>query len=423
MLGVLHRIDDHSATSRPSRPHSSSNGVPFTRDAVTEIDRDPEIDLVFRLAGELSGAQPLKFDAVRDWGRLVRLGSDENALVALGDRVRHLQNSGVPLEIERQLAILALDRQFRMRLLQERLEQSIGALNAAGIVPLLLKGSALAYTVYGSFVARPMRDIDLLIGPERADEARGAMLDLGWMCDPELPGDRSYDAHHHFPPLRDTTAGGLRLEVHRALLPMGHPFHFTEDEIWRASRRVQVGTGHALVMHPSHHAVHIAIHFAWAHMLNLGAWHAFRDLAALRAAGMLDWGDFVRTALEWRASTCCYWTLRLGRSLSGLEVPDEVLSELRPALPESLRRPLARHFVRGLARGKSSCPSMRLSRALWSLAMQPRRNGHGRIRPWLVSLDLLSALEDSAGASTGQVPESALLQIRRSSRYLSEILV
>jgi hypothetical protein len=384
----------------------------------------PAARLVFRLArSDASDRLEFDFSAVRDWHHVLRLASDENALIALRRGIGRLQRGTIPIDVERQLAILSLDRELRMRRLQERLEESIEALNAVGIEPLLLKGAALAYTLYGSFCARPMRDVDLLVRPARADQARTIMLDLGWALDSELPGDSSYEAHHHLPPLRDLTGSGLRLEVHRALLPFGNPFRFDEDEIWSASRPVRVGAGQALVMHPSHHAVHIAVHFAWAHMLDLGGWHAFRDLGTLASSGALDWDDFVRTGSRCGASTCCYWTLRLARALAELPVSDRVLRRLRPAVPEFVRRRLTRHFVRGLARSGDACPSARLKRVLWSIAMQPGLSGHGRVRPWRVSLDLMDALEEKDGPSNREWSASLFTQMGRSGRYISEILV
>jgi hypothetical protein len=266
-----------------------------------------------------------------------------------------------------------------------------------------------------------MRDIDLLVRPDRADEARALMLSLGWAVDPELPGDRSYGTHHHLPPLRDQCASGLRLEIHRSVLPAGHPFRFTEDEIWDSARHTNVGAGHALVMRPSHHAVHIAIHFAWSHMLKFGAWNAIRDLDALSVASLLDWDDFARTAARWGASGCCYWTLTLGSILSDFAAPNRITRQLRPRLPEIARRSLARHFVNGVARSGPVCPSARLDRALWSLAMQPARDGHGNVRPWLVSLDLLFAFHEKA-RETEEASASSFLLMRRSSRYISELL-
>jgi Uncharacterised nucleotidyltransferase len=377
---------------------------------------------VFRLArSEVAAETKMELSEV-NWPSLLRLASDENALIVLRDYVRGRPAHTIPVQAERTLAVLALQREYQLRQLQRRLEESLEALSRAGIDALLLKGGALAYTVYGGFASRPMRDIDILVRQEQAEAARDVMLDLGWMTDPEVPEDRSYDSHHHLPPLCDRTASGLRLEIHRALLPAGHPFRFTDDEIWREARVASIAGSKAFVMHPVHHAVHVAIHFAWSHMLKMGAWNAFRDLAALTAAGMVDWSDLVTTASRWGAASCCYWTLRLAQALSDLDVPPPVLTKLQPFLPEIVRRPLTRHFVNGLFRADQVCPSARLDQALWSLAMQPTRDGHGSIRPWLVSLDLLFALNQRAIGSEESLPDSALVRMRRSSRYLSAIL-
>jgi hypothetical protein len=406
--------------NRRSAWRRQSQNTNETSGSASSIVHDAGTNLVFALAGTSGGRTP-DVAAVSDWQRLLQVAADENALIVLRDFLRR-SATALPIRVGRYLAMLALDREYRMRQLQKRLERSLATLNAAGIDVLLLKGSALACTAYRSFSARPMRDIDLLVRPERADDARALMLDDGWEMDPEVPGDRSYGTHHHLPPLRDSSASGLKLEIHRSLLPAGHPFRFTDDEIWRSARPVNVGESRALVMHPTHHAVHVAIHFAWSHMMKMGAWHAFRDLNTLSVTGLLQWDAFVDTATEWGASSCCYWTLTLASALSNLPVSPELLSRLQPGMPGVLRRPLMRHFANGLVRNGMVCPSARLDRALWSFAMQPRRNGHGAVRPWLVSLDLLFALNETARAATDD-GDSPLLQMRRSSRYLTGILV
>ena len=383
---------------------------------------DAETALVFGLAPARSDTRrPPEIRGITDWQRLLRLASDENALIALRDFLRTAETETIPVAVNRQLAILSLDREFHMRRLRERVEQVLIALNGAEIDVLLLKGGALAATVYGSFDARLMRDIDLLVRPEEAGRVRTLMRSLGWADDPELPGDASYNSHHHLPPLRDPKASGLRLEIHRSVLPAGHPFRFTEDEIWQSARRIHVGAGHALVMHPAHHAVHIAIHFAWSHMMKSGAWNAFRDLDALRTAHVLDWSRFTAIATRWGASSCSYWTLKLASDLSGLVVPEHVTRALRPRGFELMRRPLARHFLNVLTR-RPACPSVRLNQLLWYLAMRPLRDGHGNVRPWLVSRDLLLTFQERTLENHLARSASRLSQMRRSGRYIAGIL-
>lgn len=386
------------------------------------LELDPEAALVFGMARRVA-APPTSMVRSPEWRRLLQLASDENALIALRDRLAAVRDTNqLPIGLERHVAMLALDRAHRMGLLQTRFEQSVAALSAVGIDVLLLKGAALACTTYGSFVARPMRDIDLLVRPADAKSARAVLLDVGWESDPEIPDDSVYGTHQHLAPLRDAKVKGICLEIHRSLLAPGHPFRFSEDVIWDAAQPVTLGSGRARVMHPDHHSVYLAIHFAWSHHLKSGAWHTFRDLDALRTAGALDWERMADTAREWRAVSCCYWTLELGRHLSGLSVPEKILNQLRPAMPEVMRRVLARHFLNGLSRNERVCPSIQLAQILWTLAMQPRRAGHGAIRPWLLAQEVTSAFVQRARREAQGGPDSVLVRMRRATRYLTELL-
>jgi len=109
------------------------------------IASDAEANLVFRLARVADeSAQDLDLGSVEDWQRVLQIASDENAVIALRNYIKKASDYSVPQSVERYLAILALDREFRMRRLQDRLEETLTALSDAGIDVLLLKGGALA---------------------------------------------------------------------------------------------------------------------------------------------------------------------------------------------------------------------------------------------------------------------------------------
>ena len=387
------------------------------------LEIDPEATHLFALARHVGDVTTHRITRLPEWQRLVQLALDENAVIALRDSLGAVADADLmPTGLERHVAMLALDRAYRMRVLQTRFEGSLAALSSAGIRVLLLKGAALACTTYGSFVARPMRDIDLLVRPEDASAARAVLLDVGWESDPDIPDDSVYGEHQHLSPLRDASVKGICLEIHRSLLAKGHPFRFTEEEIWEAARPVNVGSARACVMHPHHHSVYLPIHFAWSHRLKSGAWHTFRDLDALVGSGDLDWDAMVNTAREWGALSCCYWTLELGRHLSGLPVPEAVLSQLRPRIPEVMRRGLTRHFLNSILQNGRTCPSVRLDHLLWSVAMQPERDGHGAVRPWLLGREVTSAFVERARRGAHSRSDSALLRMHRATRYVTELL-
>jgi hypothetical protein len=352
----------------------------------------------------------------------MQLAWDEGAIGALRDHFRELHPGLVPAAVERRVACLALERELRMRKLERRAKEAIADLRAAGMDVALLKGGALAATVYGAFVDRPMNDVDLLLRPEDAESGYLRMLRAGWARDPQLPDDDVYRTHHHHAPLIDVRGSESRLEIHRAILPPGHPVELPLSELWGEMRQAKFGGERVLVLEPNLHALHIAIHFAWSHTMRAGAWQAFRDLGVLARAGLIDWNRLVHLAERARAASCVYWTLKLARRLSALIVPDEVLEALAPRRNRSLLVRLERHFENVLLRRDASHLSLRLDRALWTMAIQPRQQGHGHVRPWLVSAELTAARLRHDGASLGDRLIRQMDRVARCTRYIARLL-
>ena len=403
-----------------SRRTTEARGVPPRR---PRRPADCEARLVFALAGDVADAAFARALPGCDWSRLFSAATQENAVIALRGALRLASRSEVPVVIERQIACVALHAEVRMRRLERRLEEALLALSAAGIQVTVLKGAALASTVYNGFASRPMNDLDLLVDDAQAAAAKEVVRGLGWTRDPTVPADDAYAGHHHLAPLLDASGSGLRLEIHTELLPLENPFAISRADLARATRDVRIGAARAGVLSTVHHAVYATIHFAWSHELHLGAWHTFRDLGTLARRGLLNWDDFVETAQAWRAGTCAYWTLRLGRTLAALPVSDDVLRRLAPRLPDVILDRLERHFIQTALRSGSTCPSVRLNRELWNLAMQPGPSGHGESRPWLASAALMEErrrLEARPPAWRG--PLARVGRVFRWSRYLAQMV-
>jgi len=318
-----------------------------------------------------------------DWGKLTALANEEGATAMLWQRVGRAANGQLPRDVARQWQQLGMIGEFELRRLEWTLYEVLDLLALRGIEAMLLKGSALAHTIYGSFVDRPMGDLDLLIRPERAQEAWSLLQSKGgwtWQAS-SWPVER-YTAHQHLPPLVKTRGAEVRLELHTALLPNGHPFDWPLDNIWRGAQRLAVRERSLLVPHPLHQLLHVCLHFAWSHEMRWGSWRALRDVAAITRRTDVEWGPFVHLARESRAMTCCYWSLRLARTLAGARVPDHVLAALRPPRPEFVLERLEYHYLGQLFSSERGCPSETLNRGLWELGIAPRWSRHGATRPW-----------------------------------------
>ena len=280
--------------------------------------------------------------------------------------------------------------EFRMAHLESRLLSALDTLGEAEIDPVLLKGAALALTVYGSFVARPMSDVDLLVPRDDVMRAREALLASGWTEGVENSPE-FYEGHHHLQPLVDAQGTGTSLELHTSLFFEGHPFALTSDDIRRRADKVVVRGRTVLVPSVHDQLLHLCLHFAWSHMMATGAWRAFRDLDALLRTERVDWKEFTKMALVARGGSACYWTFRLARTVAGISVPAWVERALAPPEPEFALRRLEQHFTYDLLPTENISPSLWLTYTMWRAGLRPRWSGHGRVRPWDRADELLAA--------------------------------
>ena len=313
-----------------------------------------------------------------DWAKVSWLAEQERATPVLW---RRLSTMGTLPDGAQVLHRLAMVSEFRMSHLESRLFSALDTLRAADTEVVLLKGAALALTVYGSFVQRPMSDVDLLVRREDAARARDALLAAGWR--PSVtPDSEFYEGHHHLPPLVDGLGTGTSLELHTSLFFDGHPFAFTSDDIRHRSERVTVRGRTAVVPGVHDQLLHLCLHFAWSHMMATGAWRAFRDLDALLRTERVEWTAFTKLALEARGGSACYWTFRLARVLAGIAVPPWVERALAPPDPEFALQRLEQHFTYDLLPTENISPSVWLTYTMWRAGLRPGWSGHGRVRPW-----------------------------------------
>jgi hypothetical protein len=229
-----------------------------------------------------------------------------------------------------------------------------------------------------------MGDIDALVRAESAREAWELARSEGWRRRWDIPEERSYDDHQHLTPLEDVDGLQIGLELHTSLFTQQAPFLLPASQLWDGARRVTIGGATALVPSPEDQLLHAALHFAWSHEMSFGVWRTIRDVERILATSAVDWRTVVERSRACRGATCSYWTLRLARDVAGVAVPEEVLTALSPGLPSLILQKLAAHYAEhAFPRPGGPRRSVSLARALWSLGIRPRSQGHGSSRPWL----------------------------------------
>lgn len=222
--------------------------------------------------------------------------------------------------------------------IQRDMQIVLAALSAAGARTLVIKGSALAYTVYESPWLRPRTDTDLLVAHgdvpvamrvlEGVGYARSDALTSGTLVSHQVTFER-VDGHgvHHVVDLHWKI-------VNPQMLADALPF----DDLWTAAQpapalgvdarvpsavaSIALGSIHRLAHHQGHDRL------VWLFDLRLLT-AAFRDT---------DWDDLCRLAGERGIAGLCLDALRQSRDRLGCRMPSSCERTLEDAAPHEASR-------------------------------------------------------------------------------------
>lgn len=323
-----------------------------------------------------------------DWLRLRGAAARERALRSFWSVLRGAPRCTLPAEERQTWQGISMVSDFRSQYMEDRLRQTLGVLAARGIDVVVLKGAALALSVYGGFAEREMGDIDLLVPADRASEAFDVVRGAGWRWDEGAYPAARYREHHHLPPLRDGRDAEARLELHTRLSPEGHPLAHTFGELRDQGMLVPfpVPQGEGKVWMLSHPAqlVHVAVHFAWSHQFTFGVWRAVRDTRRLllHLQGRED--ETAALARRLGVTACLFWTLHMAREFAGVQEGERLERLVAPPFGKVRLSYLRRHHAQSLFRFGGGVISERWRRMMWESTLRPDLAGREGIRPWLV---------------------------------------
>jgi hypothetical protein len=349
-----------------------------------------------------------------DWALLTRLAVESHATVGLWEVISRFP--GLPGET-RALQSLAVVNDFRRHHIRNFVARISRDLEVEGIQVMVLKGAALLVGGVSRPIARTMSDIDLLVVNGSPDKAWELCRSKGWTLVDEAWTPELYREHHHLPPLLDPDGVNVALELHRILLPGLYLLGLDVGGIIERSRLVRVGNTDVRVPSVEDLLVHACLHFAWSNKLRHAAWRAFADCHAIISDPAFDWDRFLAAVSSRRTKRCCYWTLRLGRVIADLDVPDDVLTRLDPAKGGLIATFLERHFVTQLTdHAAEKAIAERMQRWLWLAAL---RESSSREAERLLNL---GALEVSGPGGSAQRRRGALTAALSTGGYFARLL-
>lgn len=218
--------------------------------------------------------------------------------------------------------VLGMEKMAAFKAVAEELEKS-------GVDVIVLKGVALAETMYGDIGLRPFGDVDLLVKESDWPEIVRILREkeyysLGEEYVQLPPKLTKYDTLAHM----QYMSGRICLEFQFDLLTLGIGMRDI-DGVWKRARKATVAGASVLVLSPEDQLLHLAVH-ANRHGCMQLKWLV--DIAeTLRQSTDIDWDLVVEIARRERIVTSVYSTiLHTERLLGHRLLRSAIIERLRP---------------------------------------------------------------------------------------------
>jgi len=282
------------------------------------------------------------------WGQLCDAALRHGVGPLLYTKLKERDADDIPYPLLRSLEGQYFASLARNTLIYHELGAILELLRSEGLQAILLKGAALAGTVYPNIALRPMSDVDLLIRVHDLPRVQEMLIARGYTFFPDHARefDRSFGRAKMF---TRQAPYPLSVDLHWRLLewPRGQPATLLTEWLWSNALERRVADIPALVLSPEGEVLHLTSHLAkhrWGRLL----W--FYDIAQVLQyyENELDWDTILAKAREFEILKALQVTLArtvelLGRppsfppNFGGDEGGAEVLERLgseRPGLRE-----------------------------------------------------------------------------------------
>jgi hypothetical protein len=231
---------------------------------------------------------------------------------------------------------------------EHELKEVLQTLASAGVPVVLLKGAAVAYSLYPNPVLRTMGDLDLWIPHAQLFPARRALHAIGYTV-------RSREDHRP-QALKDALAGETQMmrdrpgaglvELHWNVYPgewLRHTTCIDEAKIW--DRSVPIEGMNMLRPAAEDLVLHASVHLAVNHQMSDAVMRTMLDITLVLRTREMDWEALAHRAKEWRVATAVWLVLSLVSEFLG---DPEARLPLRTIAPSRFRQRVLRWFVPGI---------------------------------------------------------------------------
>lgn len=225
----------------------------------------------------------------------------------------------------------------RNALIFEELGRILNTLGQKGPQVIVLKGAALAETVYKNLAFRPMLDIDLLVKKDDLRDLDEQLKKLRyWPSDRDVNDIDLSSSYLTTLDYRSSSENSISLHIHWHFVNSTVPNdslveNIKMENIWRDAIEAKIADVETLVMAPHHLLVHLSEHaLRVSHSLCKMAFFYDIHETINSHKEQLDWDSLISETLEFNLNRMVYLSLHFTSEYLGTKIPKYVFSSLKP---------------------------------------------------------------------------------------------
>jgi len=268
-----------------------------------------------------------------DWGYLLKMGKAHGLAPLLYSHLQRIDHEHrIPQPIMDQLHNIYYSNLAHNILLSNELNKILNIFEKKRIPVVVLRGLALAQTIYKNIALRSTIDIDLLVQKKDLSRVVRALLELKFTSSQSGLARKEYSAEFCF--VKRVTSRGkslpaIYIDVHQDItssIRLKRIIKSDTEGVIRRARPVRVNDINMLVMAPEDLLLHLTLRHCFQRLIRLC------DIAEVIKAKKeeLNWQFLLEKAKESRIAGIMYYTLWYARQLLGSPIPDHIFKELTP---------------------------------------------------------------------------------------------
>jgi hypothetical protein len=266
------------------------------------------------------------------WNALAQIAGANNLTPVLYAALMQIEDSPAPPALVESLQDAYHQTKLANWVAFREVGELISIFEREKIALVLLKGAALAKTVYPAIAMRPMGDVDIFIRRDDAPRVRDILIARGFAIGLE-PRQDYYDEFSYDQAFVRAGKYPLALEAHWHLF--GQPYNRNRIPIewfWDRTMPIRINDQTARAFAPSAQIIHLAAHAVLHHQGHnlLAAYDLALVLAQYR--DQIDWDEIVKAARKFELSRILHAQLTRTRAAWGVAAPDDVIARLARAV-------------------------------------------------------------------------------------------